>query len=272
MSSPGGTGSAPASTRTVVVRGASMRYREEGGGPVVLYVHGNLGCGLWFERVMAVPGHRTVAPDLPNFGESDPIESSDIDLYGEYLIGFLDALKIDRCSLVGHSLGGAVAMSAATRRPERFDCMLLFDSCGPEGLATPEEHYPIIERYRTDRPLLRAGLSAVTPTLTDGAFFGRLVDMAARMNPASYAGNARALARFTCAERTSVFDRPVLVAVGDRDVLINAETARATAASFPVASVEMLHGVGHSVMVEDPERFVSIVVSFLARGRRGAPV
>jgi pimeloyl-ACP methyl ester carboxylesterase len=251
--------------KNVTLRGRRIVFREQGAGDPVVLVHGNTGCGLWYSRVMDLPGFRAVAPDLPNFGDSDGIDTVDIDVYADWLLYFLDALDIRDAAVVGHSLGGAVAMSLAVRHPGRVRRLMLVDSCPVNGLVTPEAHYPVIEMYRTNREMLKKGLQAVTPTLKDDALFLELLDKALRMNPEAFTGNPRALARFDYTGRTAAYEGPVHVVWGSRDVIINRQMAEATARAFPKGTLEMLEGVGHSVMVEDPPRFRALLLAFLKR-------
>ncbi len=259
-------------TKIVTVHGKRILYRESGAGYPVLLVHGNTGSSLWWTRVGDVPGARLLVPDLPNFGGSDRLDpaeapgSSDIDLYADYLVGFAEALGLSRPVLVGHSLGGAVAISALVRRPELWASAVLVDSAPPSGLVTPEAHYAAIERFKTDRTLLRSALGAVCPGMDDPAFLDELTDEALRMNPASFPGNARALARFDRRADCGKFPGPVLVVWGRRDAIVTEDMARATAAAFPRGSLRILETVGHSVMVEDPAAFREI----LLRGVRTA--
>ncbi len=262
-------------TRTVTVKGRKILYREAGSGYPVLLVHGNTGSSLWWTRMGEVPGARLVAPDLPNFGGSDRLESaeasgsSDIDLYADYLIAFAEALGLSRSVLVGHSLGGAVAISALVRRPELWVSAVLVDSAPPTGLVTPEAHYAAIERFKTDRALLRSALGAVCPTLDDPAFLDRLTDEALRMNPESFAGNARALARFDRRADCGLYPGSVRVVWGRKDAIVTEAMARATAEAFPKGTLEILEHVGHSAMVEDPTAFREILVRAVRKADPG---
>jgi pimeloyl-ACP methyl ester carboxylesterase len=207
---------------------------------------------------------RTIAPDLPNFGGSESIGESDIGVYAEYVAAIVESeLGGQRFFLAGHSLGGAVAMALAIRMPDRIRGLILVDSCAPSGLATPEEYYPIIEQYKTNRELLRGALASVTPKLGDENLLDLLVAEALRMSPESFAGNARALTRFNCADGTSVVDAPVLVIRGSDDLLITGEMARQTAAAFVKARLEEVAGIGHSIVVEDPKGFAGLVNEFV---------
>lgn len=255
-------------TKTATIRDVLISYREEGtGGQDVLYIHGNTGCNLWFEKVMSQDGCRVFAPDMPNFGDSGRIDTADIDLYAEFMADFCAMLGLKNPVVVGHSLGGGVAMSLAVHHPELPSSLLLVDSCAPGGLHTPEEHYAAIEMFRTNRDVLLQGLAATTPTLADTDFLDRLVDGGMKMNGIAFEGNARALDSFSVEGKTMAFTKPVHVVHGDRDIIITREMAQETADAFPAGSVEFLENVGHSVMVEDPERFTGILQAVIRTPR-----
>lgn len=247
------------------VNGHKMFYAEKGKDedPVIVYLHGNLGSGIWFEQLMDVPGYRTIAPDMVNFGLSSRIDNSEISSYAEYLGGFLDALNIDSCFLAAHSLGGAIAQHYSFLNQDRVKGLILIDSSSVYGLKTPEESYPIIARYRSNRTLLKKALKAIMPEVKDEKFIDRAVDYASMMNPASFEGHARALSSFNAADAAGGFNRPVLFLVGKKDILITEQMALETAALLPQAEYVMLDGVGHSVIVEDSELFLKILRNYL---------
>lgn len=250
--------------KALKVNELEMFYLEQGQGRPVVLVHGNTGSSRWWSRVMKLADCRALAPELPNFGRSDRLEATDIDVYADYLGAFIARLGLVQPVLVGHSLGGAVVMSLLARRPELAGALVIVDGAAPGGLKTPEEHYPIIEMYRTNRAFMRKALAAVCPTLQDEAFLDELADDAMLMAPHAYAGNARALEKFDYRGRTTGFAGPVLVVWGRKDPIITDAMARETAAAYPAARLEILEGVGHSVMVEDPARFRTLLLEFLA--------
>lgn len=250
--------------KVVEAGGTSVFFTERGEGFPVVLVHGNTGSSRWFQRVMDAPGCRLIAPDLPNFGRSGLLPGEPrIDGYAEVVSAFLGALGMEAPVLVGHSLGGAVAISLAVRNPRLLRGLVLVDSAAPSGLVTPEDRYPLIEMMRTNRDFLSRALAATVPTLSDQQFFQALVDDATLMAAPAWAGNARALARFDYAGRCGAFRAPVLVLWGRKDVIVTEAMARETAQAFPGARLEVLEEVGHSVVVEDPPRFVKILQGFL---------
>jgi len=245
--------------------GVSVDYVEAGEGIPVLYVHGNTGSLRWWERVMVLPGARTVALDLPNFGGSGPLSGEiSIERYADAVAAFIAAMGLDRPVLVGHSLGGAVVLSLTARWPALARGLVLVDSAPPSGFRTPEERHPAIETMRTNPQVLAAALRAVVPTLKDEAFFAALVEDARRMAAPAWIGNAVALGKLDLGGALGAFTAPVLVIHGGKDVIISAEMAAQTARAFPEARLVEIGEVGHSVIVEDPARFLALMRDFLS--------
>ncbi len=249
----------------VTVKGHSIFYRELGEGKPIIYIHGNTGSSRWWELVMDIPGYKTIALDMPNFGLSSSIDTADIDIYADYVVEFLKVLNIKNPILVGHSLGGAVCISLAVRNPEIPETIVLVDSAAPSGLKTPEEHYAVIELYKTSRDLMFKALQAVTPGLKNQAYFNKLVDDAMLMAPHAYAGNARALERFNYTGKTNIFNKPVLVIWCAKDIIVTRKMAEETYKAFPNSELKIFEDAGHSVIVENPDLFKKALTEFLKK-------
>ena len=155
-----------------------LRYLEAGSGTPVVLVHGNFACKEWWRVLLEDPpkGARLLAPDLPGFGKSPAPEgfTPSIPAYAQALRDSLQAVGAEEAILVGHSLGGAVAMEAADKRTKG---LVLLNSAPPSGLLTPEAYYPVLESYRQDRKALERALEAMAPTQRP-PWFPELVDCA----------------------------------------------------------------------------------------------
>jgi pimeloyl-ACP methyl ester carboxylesterase len=114
----------------VEVGGLDVHYREAGTGDPVVLVHGwPVDSRLWTEQVDRLSGrHRALAPDLPGYGRSAAPPEVSFDLLVRTVIGFLDALGVERVSLVGHDVGGPVVLLAAIRHPERVSRLVVMDT------------------------------------------------------------------------------------------------------------------------------------------------
>ena len=140
---------APPRGETVQVGNLELHYHDHaaaggGNGRVVVFVHGSgPGASGYSNFKLNVPtfveaGYRVVVPDLPGFGYSS--KPTDIDYTTDFfvaqLVGLLDALSIDRCTLVGNSLGGAISIRIALDHPARVEKLVLMAPGGVEELET----------------------------------------------------------------------------------------------------------------------------------------
>jgi pimeloyl-ACP methyl ester carboxylesterase len=244
-----------------------IAYHEAGAGRPLVMVHGNFASKRWFSEQLAdpPPGWRVIAPDLPNFGDSDALpEAISIEAYARYLHAFTQALGLERFALLGHSLGGAVAQVYATEHPETLLGLVLVAAPPPGGFVYPEELYPVLESLKGNREALAQALGP-TMAARRPAYFGALVDDALKMHPDAYTGNGRALGRYDVSNKTSRVRCPVLVIRGALDLphLVSEEMARETAAAYPDARLELPSHLGHSPQIEDPAWFNKRLYAFL---------
>jgi len=125
--------------------GLRLHYLDNGSGDAVLFIHGS-GPGASghsnFKQnypEFASAGHRVLVPDLPGYGASDKPETDyTLDFFVDAMFGLLDALDIPRCTLVGNSLGGAIAIKMALDQPQRIARLVLM---APGALMEKEQYY-----------------------------------------------------------------------------------------------------------------------------------
>ena len=127
-------------SKTVTVRGITMRWEEHGAGSPVVLVHGIPTCpGLWRHVTPLVQG-RALAFEMVGYGRSIPEgRHRDISVarQADYLVGWLDAIGVERAVFAGHDLGGGVAQIAAVRHPERCAGLLLTNAIGYDSWPVP---------------------------------------------------------------------------------------------------------------------------------------
>ena len=121
-----------------------IHYHEEGVGPVVIFLHGSGGGASGYSNfkhnfpVFAEAGYRVIALDLLGFGLSSKpdVAMYDLDFFIESTKRFIDALGLKNCTLLGNSLGGAVALGYALAHPTDVDRLILMAPGGIESIET----------------------------------------------------------------------------------------------------------------------------------------
>ncbi len=230
---------------------------------VLVAVHGNFASARWWDALTADPpaGWRVLAPDLPGFAGTPHAGEVSISGYADWLGRWLDEQQITRPVLLGHSLGGAVALELTARQPQEVAGLVLAASAPLSGLVTPEENYPVLEMMRGAPALREASLGALFPS-GKPENFAALVEDAGRMAPTHYSGNARALAAWRM-DPQRLGGVPLLVLGGELDALVTPAMVRAQAEALSTAA-EIILGRGHGFPQEAPAEFRARLEPFLA--------
>jgi pimeloyl-ACP methyl ester carboxylesterase len=272
-------------TKTVRVHGRAVSYAEGGSGQLLLLIHGMAGTAENWQSVVAPLALRNtvIAPDFPGHGHSAPGG-------GDYSLGSLASglrdlmltLGHERATLVGHSLGGGVALQFTYQFPEMVERLVLVSSggLGPDV-----------------SPILRAAalpgadlFIAATANVGQraGSVLGRGLGMLGLRPSADVAEVARGYASLADPERRKAFlatlrsvvgtegqrvaalDRlylaealPLLIIWGDRDPIIPVEHAREAHRVLPSSRLEILEDVGHVPQLESPGSFIAALERFL---------
>jgi pimeloyl-ACP methyl ester carboxylesterase len=267
------------------VHGRSVSYLEAGDGPLLLLVHGMAGTARNWDAVIEPLALQStvVAPDFPGHGDSEP-GGGDYSL-GSLASGLRDlmiALGHNRATLVGHSLGGGVALQFTYQFPELVERLVLVSSggLGPEvGAILRAAALPGADLFL--RATAAPGATAV------GWVTGALGKVGLRPN-ADLAEVGRAYASLADADRRKAFlstlhavvdtdgqrvaalDRlylaeslPVLIIWGERDPIIPVAHGRAAHAQLPGSRLEVFPDVGHIPQLESPGRFAAVLQRFL---------
>ena len=117
----------------VNVGGISTRFWTVGSkGTVIILLHGVIGSMDWWLPNMPAlaENHRVYALDMPGFGLTDKIPMSSLSHYAQFIDDFMKTQNIDRATLIGHSMGGGIALQFAIQYPDKLGRMVLIDSLG----------------------------------------------------------------------------------------------------------------------------------------------
>jgi pimeloyl-ACP methyl ester carboxylesterase len=271
----------------ISIHGHQVAYRAVGEGAPVLLIHGIAGASTTWAHVLPLLAqkHAVVAPDLLGHGESaKPRGDYSLGAYASGIRDLMTALGHDRATIVGHSLGGGIAMQFAYQFPERCERLVLVASGG-----LGKEVSPIL------KAITLPGAEYVLPVILTkqlNGLVGRLASTVGRLgirpdpllaevwDSWTRLTDARAQRAFVhtirsvidmAGQRVSARDRlylasevPTMIVWGDRDGVIPVSHAHIGHELMPGSRLEIFDGVGHFLPVQEPRRFVALLEDFIA--------
>jgi pimeloyl-ACP methyl ester carboxylesterase len=278
----------------IELHGHICSYRTGGGGPVLVLVHGITNSSASWEPVLRLLARQftVIAPDLLGHGDSaKPRGDYSLGANASLLRDLLLALGHDRATIVGHSLGGGIAMQFAYQFPERVERLVLVSSGGLGRQVTPmlravalpgaELVLPLL----ASQPLVGAGtkvggwigqlglrLGADITAMATG--FASLQDIEARR---AFVHTARAVIDIG-GQRVSATDKlylaqavPTLILWGDKDPIIPTRHGIRAHENMPGSRLQIFAGAGHFPHHDDPVGFATAVEEFIAETEPAMP-
>jgi len=269
------------------LHGQRVCFHTGGEGPALVLIHGITATSRTWREVLPrlAEHHRVLAPDLLGHGESaKPRGDYSLGAYASGVRDLMIALGIDKATVIGHSLGGGVAMQLAYQFPERLERLVLVSSGGLGRevnlmlrlVALPGAEFvlPLI----VGQPLRDAGEFVAGalgklglragPDLEEIALgFASLGDTEARQ---AFVHTARSIIdiggqRVSAADRLYLAEEvPSLLVWGERDRIIPVEHGRQAHELMPGSRLEVFPGTGHFPHRGDPQRFVDLIDDFVA--------
>ncbi|HXX88719.1 MAG TPA: alpha/beta hydrolase [Acidimicrobiales bacterium] len=269
----------------VSIHGYEVAYRRAGEGPVLLLLHGIAGSSETWVPVMELlqRDYTVLAPDFLGHGRSaKPLGDYSLGNHAAGMRDLLEVLSIERATVIGQSFGGGVAMQFAYQFPERCERLVLVDAGGLGRevswmlrlLTLPATEYllPIV----FSAPVRNCGDSILGFLQNRGIRHARAGEMWRSFASLTEPANRQAFVRTMRAvidpggQSVSAIDRlylaanmPTLIIWGDKDKIIPLVHANAAHEAIPNSRLEIMEGVGHYPHVEEPFRFVEVVLDFL---------
>jgi pimeloyl-ACP methyl ester carboxylesterase len=251
-------------------------YRETGSPasndalPLVL-LHGiGSGAASWVQQLEVLGTmRRMLAWDAPGYGASTPVAAASpvAQDYADVLHGWLDALGIERCVLVGHSLGAIIAGAFAAANAQRVGGLLLLSPAGGYGAATAE----VRETKRDQRLAMLAelGPAGLAEKRSANMLSAHADNTArawvrwnmARIVPHGYAQATHLLANADLAADLARFHGRIKIAVGADDT-ITPPTACERLAQVARTSLQVVPGAGHAGYIEAPGAYTALIDTF----------
>lgn len=243
----------------------NQAYLDTGDGPVVILLHGLFGnLSIWKHVIAELRrDYRIIIPRLPLFGI--PVRETSVKYISEVLYEFLDWHQLDNVTLVGHGLGGQVALMHANHFPQSTRRIVITGSGGlslNNLLSEPDtdQDYETISRVLKEAFYDR---SRVTHAMVD-----RIYDT---IHDSSHRQTIHRLSEVTESNAVNSFlykiQQPILMVWGIQDKISPPEVAVNYHDHLPNADLRFIPQCGHLPMVEQPDQFNSLVVEFLNKSK-----
>lgn len=261
-------------------------YRMAGDGPPVVLIHGMINSSRHWRKVALelADSYTVIAPDLIGHGGSaTPRGDYSLGAHAATIRDLLTVIGIERATVVGHSLGGGVAMQFFYQFPQRTERMILVSSGGLgrevsaplRGVAVPGSD--LLLAVAVNRAVIGGIDYAGRLVSLAGSRFGTYLQAIARaLRPLTRAGQRRAFRETLKAvidirgQKVSATDRlylldgvPTLIVWGERDGTIPPGHGRRAHAAIDGSRFELLPGVAHFPNLEAPEALAAVIRDFL---------
>jgi len=257
---------------SIVTDQGIVHYETFGYGAPVILLHGWLGSwGLWQPTMEALGRqYRCYAMDFWGFGESG--KKRDSYAVGDFMAlvaQFMDALGIESAPLIGHSMGGTTSLGAAMRTPERVTkvCVIGSPIVGSSlSIFLQLAGVPWIGSLARQLPAgLKLGARLFAPLITRNpkAWYPMVARDLSATTVASFFSSIGSLRRTDLRPRLHEVKVPTLGIYGMRDVIVHPKQYQPLQAGVPQARVETLPDSGHFPMLDEPEKYLGLVKSFL---------
>jgi pimeloyl-ACP methyl ester carboxylesterase len=262
------------------VEGTRIRFVDYGSGPPLVLLHGLGNSWQWWVENLPALGerHRVIAVDLPGFGHSDPLPApAEMSTHARVICGLLRQLEVHSATVLGHSMGGLVALNMATADRQLVQKLVLV---GAGGVPMTERRLSIVLvllrlcyavlRLRFVRHLLATKPWALRLLLRGAVHNPRAISpelatfTAPSLNAPGFIGAVAASGRAVRASVPEAITCPVLLLWGEHDRLAPLPSAEDMHARLPDSRLVVVEGVGHIVQWEAPQRFNDAVLSFTA--------
>jgi pimeloyl-ACP methyl ester carboxylesterase len=246
-----------------------IHHRVLGTGTPVLLLHGfcenNQIWGVFAN--MLSQRFQVIIPDLPGFGKSTlPATDFTIDDIGRQLWDWIDELKIKNPVIVGHSLGGYIALAMANQRMTEVPGFCLMHSTAKADTEEKKQN-----RNKTIDFVTKNGVEAFIKTFVPALFYNKQSPTMKDVFTIANSTPKETLLAYTAAMRDRVnrrkvlddFDGPILIIAGEKDEVIPLETLMDQAVQMKKGRLSILSDTGHMGMLESTSRCVEIVTQFV---------
>ncbi|MGB0591765.1 MAG: alpha/beta fold hydrolase [Myxococcota bacterium] len=254
----------------IATDGTSLAFRILGEGDKdVLLIHGWMTSSVVYEGMatrMVEAGYRVILPDLRGVGASSESQTDySLATYTSDMVCLLTHLGVERCAIVGHSMGGQIAQLLSLEAPEKVEAQVLLCPVPASGLPLPDDALGLFQSAPGNAEALATILSIATVNLSDDDK-AVLVDTAVPISSACLLGGLAAWTAGGFSDRLSATQARTLVVASEDPFLPRDFLQQAVADLIPNARLTDVAGAGHYVQVEQCAEATQQVLSFLSLG------
>lgn len=267
--------------KSILANGIQTNYHEHGQGEPVLLIHGS-GPGVtgWANWRLTIPAlaenFQVIAPDIVGFGYTErPADVLyNMETWLNHILGFMDALGIEKAHVVGNSFGGGLALAMAIRAPQRVERLVLMGSAGlpfilTEGLDRVWGYTPSIDNMRGLLDLFAFDRSRVTDDLARMRFEASIrpgiQEAFAQMFPAPRQNSVNSLASDEVAIKA--LPHTTMIVHGREDKIIPLASSYELFSMIQQAQIHVFGQCGHWTQIEHTTRFNKLISDFFTEAQ-----
>ncbi len=272
-----------------------LNYIEHGSGDnIIVFIHGFLSCAQWMDLVWPkLPRELHVfAIDWRGCGDSDKPAATEnyanysMKQHAQDMLAAIRSLGIKKCSLATHSTGGLISIYMLLAEPEIFNKVLALDPVSPTGLSLPNESLHTFTPFVANRNYAFKFLSFAASSLftkeslvpgvksefrpettaKQRELFNLLVDKARELSDGAGTGTLFHLKKEreegALHKETHRIKQPMLVLWGEEDIVIPLQDIETTLKLIPNSSLQTYKGIGHSMVLENPDLYAQIFTQY----------
>ncbi|MEV4047081.1 alpha/beta hydrolase [Streptomyces sp. NPDC049744] len=268
----------------LIVDGVRISYRDHGEGAPVVFIHGTPSYSYEWRNVVPhveAAGHRVITYDLPGYGRSErPVDrDTSVAAQTDLLRGLLDALDIQRATIVAHDIGGAIGQRFAVAHPERVRRLMIIDTVSYDSWPSETWRKIIDEQLEEYMQLPQDAFDAILTRQLEMTVARGAATMTGDVLKAYLAPHQSALGRVSFFEhqvrhynsryteeitnQLASLTMPVHILWGEGDQWQPLAYARRLTEEIPNARLTVIPGAGHFVMEDAPELVTEEILDFI---------
>lgn len=228
--------------------------------PITLVIHGAGGTHLdWPAEIRRMPELNALVVDLPGHGRSEGKGRSTVSAYASDMLAFLDALKLKRVNLLGHSMGGAIAQTMAVQQPERVQGLILVGTGAKLGVH-PDLMNGILTELSHSVTMIVNGYYG---TMSSDSMRRRTYQQLMEFNPTILYNDYAACNQFDLRAEVSRIKASTLIIGGSEDYMTPFKFSEYLHEQISGSKLVKVEGAAHMVILEQPQVVADAIQGWL---------